>query len=144
MKSFFLLAALFSSTILTSLQTFALRTIEIETSATENKYMQEKFKVKAGEDVQIILKNNSPAMPHNLVILQKGSDTMKIGALGIEAGNAKSWVPQSPAVLFASRLANGNQTVKLKFKAPKEKGEYPYICTFPGHYMTMKGIMIIE
>ena len=29
----------------------------------------------------------------------------------------------------------------LRFNAPKEPGIYPYICTFPGHWMMMKGEM---
>jgi azurin len=28
----------------------------------------------------------------------------------------------------------------VTFTAPAA-GDYPYICTFPGHYMTMRGVM---
>jgi azurin len=29
----------------------------------------------------------------------------------------------------------------LRFFAPDEPGDYPYICTFPGHWRVMKGVM---
>ena len=31
----------------------------------------------------------------------------------------------------------------LRFHAPKEPGKYPYICSFPGHYLVMRGVMIV-
>ncbi len=33
---------------------------------------------------------------------------------------------------------------KTAFTAPKEPGEYPYVCTFPGHWRLMKGVMTVE
>ena len=30
------------------------------------------------------------------------------------------------------------------FRAPMEKGRYPYLCSFPGHWMVMNGQMIVE
>ena len=32
----------------------------------------------------------------------------------------------------------------LRFIAPKEPGEYPYLCTFPGHWIIMKGTMVVK
>ncbi|MCH8962102.1 MAG: hypothetical protein IH820_12455 [Bacteroidetes bacterium] len=29
----------------------------------------------------------------------------------------------------------------LTFTAPTEPGDYPYVCTFPGHWRTMQGVM---
>ncbi|MCB1209408.1 MAG: hypothetical protein KDK97_08785 [Verrucomicrobiales bacterium] len=26
----------------------------------------------------------------------------------------------------------------------KEKGDYPYLCTFPGHWMVMNGVLKVE
>ena len=31
----------------------------------------------------------------------------------------------------------------LRFKAPTEPGIYPYLCTFPGHWVVMRGQMIV-
>ena len=32
----------------------------------------------------------------------------------------------------------------LRFNAPKKPGEYPYMCTFPGHWTIMKGILTVK
>jgi len=32
----------------------------------------------------------------------------------------------------------------LRFTAPEERGDYPYICTFPGHWIIMKGVMVVR
>jgi len=29
----------------------------------------------------------------------------------------------------------------IEFTAPKELGDYDFLCTFPNHWQTMKGIM---
>ena len=30
------------------------------------------------------------------------------------------------------------------FRAPAEAGAYPYICTFPGHWQAMQGVLVVE
>ena len=32
----------------------------------------------------------------------------------------------------------------LRFRAPAEPGIYPYVCTFPGHWMVMNGEMVVK
>jgi azurin len=32
----------------------------------------------------------------------------------------------------------------IYFLAPTEKGRYPYLCTFPCHWMVMNGELIVE
>jgi azurin len=44
-------------------------------------------------------------------------------------------------VLFATPLVNAGKTFRLDFKAPDTPGEYPFICTFPGHWRIMKGVI---
>jgi putative heme-binding domain-containing protein len=31
----------------------------------------------------------------------------------------------------------------LRFNAPKEPGVYPYVCTFPGHWVVMNGLLVV-
>jgi azurin len=51
------------------------------------------------------------------------------------------YVPNIPEVLFHTRLVNPQETVKLQFTAPQQPGDYPYVCTFPGHWSLMNGVM---
>ncbi len=32
----------------------------------------------------------------------------------------------------------------MKFTAPTTPGRYEYICTFPGHWQLMRGVMTVE
>jgi azurin len=48
-------------------------------------------------------------------------------------------------VLASTKMAGGGETVEVTFTAPKEPGEYLYICTFPGHYLAgMKGVLVVK
>jgi hypothetical protein len=55
----------------------------------------------------------------------------------------KPYVPDTPLVLQATRLLNGGETDRLNFTAPAKPGEYPYLCTFPGHFIRMYGVMLV-
>jgi azurin len=104
------------------------------------------FVVQSGKPVQIVLANPD-AMPHNLVISQPGS-LQEVGTKGSAMPppadpSVKPYVPDSPLVLAATRLLNGGETDRLDFTAPAKPGEYPYLCTFPGHFIRMYGVMLV-
>jgi azurin len=56
-------------------------------------------------------------------------------------GADRNYIPRMPEVLQATPLVNPNEKVTLTFTAPDKPGEYPYICTFPGHWRIMQGVM---
>jgi len=91
---------------------------------------------------------NPDAMIHNLVIMKPGTKD-KIGNLADKLAadpNAakKAYVPDSPDVLFATKLLNPNNNEELKFKAPSKPGNYPFLCTVPGHWRVMQGIIVVD
>jgi azurin len=104
------------------------------------------FVVQAGKPVQILL-TNPDAMPHNLVIGQPGS----LEEIGKKGGvmsppadpDAKAYVPDSPLVLQSTRLVNAGESARLNFTAPAKPGQYVYVCTFPGHWVRMYGVMLV-
>ena len=63
---------------------------------------------------------------------------MGLGAKGFEVG----FVPESPDILWAIKLLDHGKEQVVEFTAPTEPGDYPYICTFPGHHMMMRGTLI--
>jgi len=108
------------------------------------KFEQKSFSVKAGSIVEVVFKNID-FMQHNLLILQKGS-MEKVGAAADKMaqdpkGAEKQYVPSMPEVLFSTPLVNPEETFKLKFKVPAVAGDYPFICSFPGHWRIMNGVM---
>jgi len=44
---------------------------------------------------------------------------------------------------YTSLLMPANSET-IHFDVPKNPGEYPYLCTFPGHWMVMNGVMVVE
>ena len=106
-----------------------------------------KFEVKAGEQVALVLENPD-FMQHNLVITKPGKKEAVGAAADKMAADPNAadlnYVPQTSDVLFATALLNPNDTYSLKFKAPTTPGEYPFICTFPGHWRIMQGVMIVK
>jgi azurin len=107
------------------------------------------FTVKAGQKVKVTLENKATVpQPHNLLICKPGS-LQKVGAaanamLTDPQALAKDYIPESPEVLFHTKLVQPSQTAVLEFTAPAEAGDYVYLCTFPGHWMIMNGVMKVE
>jgi uncharacterized protein len=118
--------------------------IKIKVVKNEMKYDLKSFTVEVGKPVEIIFENPD-FMQHNLVIVQAGElETVGRAADKLASdskGAEKNYVPEIPEVLFATKLVNPQQTVSLKFIAPAKAGDYPFVCTFPGHWSLMNGMM---
>lgn len=112
-------------------------------------YDVKEFTVKAGQMVKLTFNNVHPAVPqpHNVVIGTPGSkDKLLAQAMQMATspdGMAKGYVPESPEILFHTKLLQPNQKETIEFTAPAA-GEYPYMCTFPGHGIMMNGVMRVE
>lgn len=121
--------------------------LTIKVVEEQMKYDTKVITVKAGLPVVLTLENPD-IMQHNLVICKPGS-TEKVGkaadALARDPkGLEKNYVPQTPDVLAATKLVNPGEAFTLEFVAPTKPGDYPFICTFPGHWSIMQGIMRVE
>lgn len=121
--------------------------IRIKAIQNEMKYDLKTFTVMAGQPVEIIFENPD-FMQHNLVITKPGAMEIVGRAADKLATDAKGasmhYVPDIPEVLFKTPLVNPEETFKLEFIAPASPGEYPYVCTFPGHWSIMNGVMKVE
>ena len=51
--------------------------------------------------------------------------------------------PIASDILEATKLVEPGTKETLKFTAPKEEGDYEYVCTFPGHFMVMWGKLAV-
>ena len=122
------------------------RVIRLNTLPERMAYDKEVLVVKAGKTIEIIL-DNTDLMPHNLAILKPGS-LEEIGKLSEATAKdadapARHFIPKSPKVLLGSNLLQPREVQKLSFDVPKEPGVYPYVCTFPGHWMRMHGALYV-
>jgi len=87
-----------------------------------------------------------PTMMHNVVILTSDSDedANRVGMQAIMAGEAKGFLPEDEAILAATPMAQPGETVQVTFTAPLEPGKYRFICTYPGHYVAMRGVLVVS
>jgi azurin len=103
------------------------------------------FEVKPGARVKLDFANVSD-MLHNLVIVKPGTGT-KVGEealkLGLD-GQKLHYVPRSGDVLYHTALLEPQKSESIYFEAPTTPGEYQYICSFPGHWVTMVGTMRVR
>ena len=102
------------------------------------------FTVKCGQPVKLTF-TNPDAMAHNVVVIKPGAES-EVGLAGNEMakdpdGLKKDFIPTSDKILYHTRLVEPGKIEVLRFRAPKEPGDYPYICTFPGHWVIMRGLM---
>ncbi len=122
------------------------RVIRLTTVVEQMRYDKERFAVKAGKPVEVVLEN-ADLMPHNFVVTQIGA-MEEIGQLAetqaTQPGAAeRAYVPNSTKVLVKSRLVQPRETEKISFVAPSQPGVYPYVCTYPGHWRRMYGAMYV-
>lgn len=111
------------------------------------KFSQTLIEVPAGQEITINFVNAGhmpkDKMGHNLVILQLGKNPNVFMAEAAYARESE-YIPTvyEDWILAHSPLLGGGQSAKITFTAPAIPGEYPFICTFPGHYAVgMKGVM---
>ena len=121
---------------------------EVEIAAGQNlTYDTREFQAKAGEAIKLTF-TNPDVVPHNWVLIQPGT----LQAIGAEANKLvadpealiRHYVPQSSDVICFTDIVDGKQDTTIQFRVPNKPGRYPYLCTFPGHWMVMNGTMIVE
>jgi azurin len=122
-------------------------TIVIEIVPEMMKFDLASFKVKAGDKITLEI-DNLDGMQHNLLIAKPG--TLDIVGAAADAmlrdpkASEKFYVPEIPEVLFATKMIGPQELYTLSFTAPTTPGQYPFLCTFPGHWRMMNGIMVVE
>ena len=141
-----LLSYLIISTVATS--THASQKVIITGNDTMQ-FDKREFTVKSGEKVELEFKNIGKlpkiAMGHNLVILKQGISSLKFGqkvmSLGASASNV---LPEGSMedVIAATKLLGPGESETISFTAP-EPGDYQFVCSFPGHFAMMRGIMVV-
>lgn len=129
-----------------SLRALGVSVFVIRTIPEQMLYDKTLIVVEVGKPAEIVLINDD-TMPHNLVVIAPG--TLE------EIGNAaekmpptpdaqgRLYVPDVPQVLHATKLVEPGQQARLSFTAPEEPGEYPFVCTFPGHWRRMTGTLAV-
>jgi uncharacterized protein len=118
--------------------------VKISINVQAMTYSVDSITAKPGDAVRITLTNNGDVQ-HNVVLIRPGQIDV-VGAQ-VEAmakvpnAEERSYLPPTPDILFWMKLVETNQTGTLTFYVPAQPGDYPYLCTFPGHWQTMRGVL---
>ena len=84
-------------------------------------------------------------MAHNVVIGHPGSlDTIGNAADVLAtstAGMKQDYIPQLAAIIASTPLIDAGEKAVITFQVPDLPGEYPFVCTFPGHWRIMNGVL---
>ncbi len=122
------------------------KTVEIEISSVKNTmtYDKTKLSVPKGSTVHLTFKNSATmsTLSHNWVLVKPGTEA-SVAAAGLKLGEAAGYFDaRDKDALAHTELIKPGGTGDVTFTAP-DPGDYPYICTFPGHYMMMKGVLTV-
>lgn len=115
----------------------------IKTMTAQMKYDTAELLVQPGQPVKILFENGDD-LPHNIVFCQPGTDTAAMALKQMEKPEEalkRNWLPDDPRIWAHSKMLNPHEKEELGFTAPEKPGTYPYVCTFPGHALTMRGEM---
>lgn len=128
-----------------ALESLGIRTVTVRSVPYSMRYDRVHIVVEAGTPIEITIENPDQWL-HNLVIVTPGA----LEEIGVRASqmlpdsenwNGRQYVPNSEKVLFASRVIKNGQSDTITIVAPDAIGDYPYLCTYPGHWVSMNGIL---
>ena len=118
--------------------------IKIGTLHGQLRFDPEIIAVEKGADVKLVFENQDE-MIHNLLLVKGDSkhiDKLAEKALALgEKGLDMGFIPKDDSIIASIGLVQPGEKAEVSFKAPNENGDYPYVCTFPGHSLSMRGIM---
>lgn len=125
------------------------KTFEI-TANDQMKFSVTRLEVSPGDEVRVVL-TNIGAMPkevmaHDWVLLKKEADPQAYANAAMTQMKNEYFPPQfADQVIAHTKLLGPKQSDEVVFKAPTEPGEYPYLCSFPAHFISgMKGVLVVR
>jgi azurin len=59
-------------------------------------------------------------------------------------GQRLNFIPATSKVLFHTLLLQPGKSEIIFFTAPDKPGDYEYLCSYPGHYLIMRGTFKVK
>lgn len=117
-------------------------------SNDQMQFNKTELKVPVGEPVVLTLKHVGKMakniMGHNFVLLDQGVDFQGFAEKAVMAVD-NDYVPadQQNNIITKTKMLGGGESDTIEFTI-SEAGSYEFLCTFPGHYAIMRGVLIAE
>ncbi len=113
------------------------------------RFIPNQFAVRAGAEITLIFRNTGvmpkESMGHNLAVLDGTVAPNTFSAAAI-SHPANEYIPPDfeDKVIATTPILGPGEEETLVFTAPAEPGEYPFVCSFPGHTEAgMRGVMTV-
>lgn len=121
----------------------------------DNRYSMTEIAARPGERIRVRLTTVSTMaasqMAHNFVLLRLGTPTMQVLQFvnAAVAAAATEYIPTDPAlaemIVAQTGMAGPGESVEVTFVVPEAPGDYPFVCTFPGHFLSgMRGVLRVS
>jgi azurin len=118
-------------------------TLNVQTAGSQLQFDPKELTVHAGQAVNLTFTNGaSPdsGLEHVWVLVMPDkADEVSAGAAS--AGKNQDYVSNSKDVIAHTHLVKPGSHETIHFTAPQAPGNYPYLCTYPAHYPSMKGTL---
>ncbi len=116
-------------------------------AASNLSYATKLIRAKPGENLALTF-DNPDVVPHNWALLKPGT-LQRVGELANKLisdpeAAIKQYVPDSTDVIVFTDIVLPKKQFTIYFQVPEQPGRYPYLCTFPGHWLVMNGILLVE
>jgi len=118
------------------------------TGNDEMQFSTNELRAEAGKPITLTLKHTGKipkqAMGHNVVILKEGINEAAF-AVKAAAATETDYIPESEkaSIIAHTKLLGGGEQDTIEFTIDK-KGTYNFLCSFPGHFAMMKGVLVVE
>jgi uncharacterized protein len=120
-------------------------TFELAVVPGQNRFDKTTLSARAGQRVAIRFSNPDAAL-HNVVVIESGQNQAQVGALlnayvSDASAAGRDFIPPRLRTLAASPMVSPRQSATITFTVPDAPGDYPFVCTVPGHWVTMWGVI---
>ncbi|MCB1051563.1 MAG: Azurin [Acidobacteria bacterium] len=109
-------------------------------------FQPNEIQCKSGEELVVVLKNVSriPNFSHNWVLLKAGTNVNDFGNEAITAAST-GYIPtkMKDRIIAFIPLTEPGKENRVTFVAP-EVGSYVFLCSYPGRYSVMQGVLIVK
>lgn len=117
--------------------------LEVRTAGSQLQFDPTELTVHAGQAVNLTFANGASPdsnLEHTwTLVMPDKADEVSAGSAA--AGRDQNYVSKSKDVIAHTHLVKPGAKETIHFIAPKKPGDYPYICTYPAHYPSMKGTL---
>ena len=122
------------------------RPLTIE-AASNLAYKTPELRAKSGERLALTFMNPD-VVPHNWVLAKPGRlaavGTLADGLITDPEAVARHYVPKTDDVIAYADITKPGTQQTIYVTLPTVPGRYPFLCTFPGHWKLMNGVLIVE